>query len=153
MRKPFETRDGYIGLLPYTEAQWNGFFEAAGWGESFARDPRFADHASRNRNIRALYELIGEATKTKTTAEWFALLKPLSIPVVKLNTLDELEDDPHLQAVGLFEHYEHPHAGPYVAVRPAVRFAASPASIRRHAPRLGEHTDEVLAELAAEPER
>jgi len=152
-RKPFQTKDGYIGLLPYTEAQWTSFFEAAGWGESFAKDPRFADHAARNRNIRALYALIGEATKTKTTAEWFALLKPLGIPIVKLNTMDELEDDPHLQAVGLFEHYQHPHAGPYVAVRPAVRFSASPSSIRRHAPRLGEHTQEVLREFASEPER
>ena len=147
MRKPFETKDGFIGLLPYTEAQWDAFFNAAGWGESFAQDPRFRDHASRNRNIRELYALIGEATKTKTTAEWFALLKPLSIPIVKLNLMEELEDDPHLKAVGLFEHYDHPDAGPYVAVRPPVMFSESPASIRRHAPRLGEHTDEVLDEL------
>ncbi len=150
MRKPFETKDGYIGLLPYTAAQWDGFFEKAGWGESFAQDPRFRDHAARNRNIRELYRLVGEATKTKTTAEWFALLKPLSIPIVKLNRMEDLEDDPHLQAVDFFQHYDHPHAGPYVTTRPPARFSATPASIRRHAPRLGEHTDEVLAEFGVD---
>ncbi len=146
-RMPFEAMDGYIGLLPYTEAQWQGFFDAAGWGDNFAKDPRFRDHGSRNRNIRELYGLIGEAVKTKTVAEWFALLKPLSIPIVKINRMEDLESDPHLQAVEFFQHYDHPQAGHYVTTKPPIRFSATPATIRRHAPRLGEHTEEVLAEF------
>jgi crotonobetainyl-CoA:carnitine CoA-transferase CaiB-like acyl-CoA transferase len=146
-RKPFRTKDGYIGLLPYTDQQWDQFFAVAGWGETFGKDPRFADYQTRARHVRELYGLVEEVTPTLTTAEWLALLKPLQIPVVRMNRLDELQDDPHLAAVGLFERYEHPKAGGYVSLRPPVNYSATPANIRRHPPRMGEHTAEILAEL------
>ena len=146
-RKPFATADGYIGLLPYTDEQWDQFFAVAGWGETFGKDPRFSDYRARVVHVRELYALVEEVTRTKTTAEWLALLKPLSIPVVRMNRLDELMDDPHLAAVGLFERYRHPAAGDYVSLRPPVKYAATPANIRRHPPRLGEHNAEILAEL------
>jgi crotonobetainyl-CoA:carnitine CoA-transferase CaiB-like acyl-CoA transferase len=149
-RKPFPTKDGYIGLLPYTDQQWDQFFEVAGWGETFGKDPRFSDYRARTAHVRELYALVDEVTRTRTTDEWLALLKPLSIPVVRTNRLNELVDDPHLAAVGLFERYRHPEAGAYVSLRPPVRYAATPANIRLHPPRLGEHTAEVLDELADE---
>ena len=65
-----------------------------------------------------------------------------------MNRLDDLESDPHLAAVGLFERYDHPEAGTYASMRPPVKFSGTPANIRRHPPRLGENTKEVLAELA-----
>jgi len=68
-----------------------------------------------------------------------------------MNRLDDLQADAHLDAVGLFERYEHPQAGPYFSLRPPVRYSATPANIRRHPPRLGEHTDELRAELEADP--
>ena len=149
-RKPFATRDGHIGLLPYTDKQWDQFFEAAGWGETVAKDPRFADYATRAKHTHELYALVETVTAGKTTQEWLDLLKPMSIPVVKTNKLDDLETDPHLAAVGLFERYDHPEAGPYKAMRHPIRFTKSPANIRRHPPRLGEHTAEVLGEVLAE---
>ena len=149
-RKPFPTKDGYIGLLPYTDHQWDQFFEVAGWGESFAKDPRFADYKIRGKHIRELYGLVDEVTRTKTTEEWLAILKPLSIPVVRMNRLDDLMSDPHLVATDLFQRFEHPQVGPYYNLRPPVNYSATPANIRRHPPRLGEHTQEVLAELEAD---
>jgi crotonobetainyl-CoA:carnitine CoA-transferase CaiB-like acyl-CoA transferase len=149
-RRPFPTSDGYIGLLPYTDAQWDQFFEVAGWGDTLSKDPRFSDFRTRAAHIGELYAMVGEVTSTRTTDEWLALLKPLNIPVVRMNRLDTLFDDPHLDAVGLFERHEHPEAGPYVAMRPPVTYSATPANIRRHPPRLGQHTDEVLAEVEAE---
>jgi crotonobetainyl-CoA:carnitine CoA-transferase CaiB-like acyl-CoA transferase len=146
-RKPFPTKDGHIGLLPYTDRQWDVFFEVAGWGETIAKDPRFSDHATRGKHIHELYALVETVTATKTTDEWLTLLKPLSIPVVRTNRLDELPQDPHLEAVGFFERYDHPHAGPYNAMKPPVKFTGTPSNIRRHPPRLGEHTEEILAEL------
>jgi crotonobetainyl-CoA:carnitine CoA-transferase CaiB-like acyl-CoA transferase len=146
-RKPFPTKDGYIGLLPYTDQQWDQFFEIAGWSETISKDPRFSDFRTRASNIAALYAMVDEVTRTRTTDEWLELLKPLQIPVVKMNRLDDLFDDPHLEAVGLFERRQHPEAGPYVSIRPPLKFSASPANIRRHPPRLGQHTEEVLAEL------
>lgn len=146
-RKPYATLDGHIGLLPYTDNQWDQFFAAAGWGDTFAKDPRFADFRVRAQHGPELFALVEEVVRTKTTGEWLALLKPLQIPVVKMNRLDDLPSDPHLEAVDLFERYEHPEAGAYVALRPPVHYAATPANIRRHPPRLGQHTDEILAEL------
>jgi len=146
-RKPFATKDGYIGLLPYTDKQWDQFFEVAGWGETFGKDPRFSDYATRGRHVRELYGLVEQVTVTRTTDEWLALLKPLSIPVTRMNRLEELQTDPHLAAVGLFERYEHPDAGAYFNLRSPVRYSATPANIRRHPPRMGEHTQEVLAEV------
>ncbi|HZZ37283.1 MAG TPA: CoA transferase [Caulobacteraceae bacterium] len=151
-RKPFPTKDGHIGLLPYTDQQWDQFFAAAGLGETFGKDPRFSDYKTRGKYIRELYALVDEVTPTKTTDEWLAVLKPLSIPVVRMNRLDTLMDDPHLTAVDFFQRHEHPEAGAYYNMRPPVNYAATPANIRRHPPRMGEHTDEILAELAAERE-
>jgi crotonobetainyl-CoA:carnitine CoA-transferase CaiB-like acyl-CoA transferase len=146
-RKPFRTQDGHIGLLPYTDKQWDEFFRVGGWSEAVASDPRFADYRSRARNIAALYGLVETVTQTKTTDEWLALLQPLHIPCVRMNRLDDLVENEHLDAVGLFERYEHPDAGAYTALRPPLSFSATPASIRRHPPRLGEHNDELFAEV------
>jgi len=151
-RKPFKTRDGYIGLLPYTDKQWDQFFDAAGFGEQVKSDPRFADYATRAKHTRELYGMIEEAAATKTTQEWLDILKPLSIPVVKTNTLEDLADDPHLNAVDFFQEYEHPDIGRYRLMKPPVKFGKSPANLRRHPPKLGEHTDEVLAEVGVEAE-
>jgi crotonobetainyl-CoA:carnitine CoA-transferase CaiB-like acyl-CoA transferase len=148
-RKPFPTQDGYIGLLPYTDQQWDQFFAMAGWAETVARDPRFSDYKTRAQNVHALYALVDQVTRTKTTAEWLALLKPLQIPVVKMNRLDDLMTDPHLDAVDFFERYDHPLAGAYHGMKHPVSYSATPANVRRHPPRMGEHTDELLAELAA----
>jgi crotonobetainyl-CoA:carnitine CoA-transferase CaiB-like acyl-CoA transferase len=146
-RKPFPTKDGYIGLLPYTDKQWDQFFEIAGFGKAASSDPRFCNFAARNANIRELYALVEQAAATKTTQEWIDALRPLSVPVIRLNRLEELENDPHLQAVNLFQPMQHPHAGSYKLVRPPVKFSRTPANIRRHAPRLGENTAEILAEV------
>ena len=145
-RKPFPTRDGHIGLLPYTDKQWDAFFDAAGL-QAAAADPRFCDYQARARHIRELYALVEAVVRTRTTDEWLRLLEPRQVPVVRLNRLENLQDDPQLEAVGLFERYEHPDAGAYTALRPPVKFSATPSNIRRHPPRLGEHTDALIAEV------
>jgi crotonobetainyl-CoA:carnitine CoA-transferase CaiB-like acyl-CoA transferase len=147
-RKPFRTKDGYIGLLPYTDKQWDQFFEAAGMGDEIAKDPRFADYFTRSKHIGELYKQVEIAALTRTTDEWLELLKPLSIPVVRWNRLDDLPNDPHLKAVDFFQDYEHPQVGVMRQIKPPVKFSKTPANIRRLPPLMGEHTDEVLAELS-----
>ena len=145
-RKPVATADGWITLLPYTAAHWRAFFAAAGRPE-LVETLGTDDPASRNANIGAVYAALADLARARPTAEWLALCERLDIPATAFSTLEDLAAHPHLAAVGMFPVSEHPTEGGLRQARPPTRFAATPASVRRHAPRLGEHTAEVLAEL------
>lgn len=145
-RKPVRTADGWITLLPYTGAHWRAFFAAAGRPE-LADALGTDDAAARNANIGAVYAALAEIALGRGTAEWLALCEDLDIPATAFTRLEDLPAHPHLAAVGMFRVSEHPTEGKLRQARPPTRFAATPASMRRHAPRLGEHTAEVLAEL------
>jgi crotonobetainyl-CoA:carnitine CoA-transferase CaiB-like acyl-CoA transferase len=144
-RKPYPTRDGYICVLPYTDRQWTRFFAVAGRPE-LAADARFADMASRAGNYETLYGLVGEIMPERDTAEWLALLDEAEVPVMAVTEPDDLPRDPHLEATGFFKVMEHPSEGAVRTMAPPVALSASPADVRRLAPRLGEHGREVLAE-------
>ncbi len=144
-RKPYPTRDGYICVLPYTDRQWTRFFAVAGRPE-LAADARFADMASRAQSYETLYGLVGEIMPERDTAEWLALLDEAEVPVMAVTEPDDLPRDPHLEATGFFQVMEHPSEGAVRTMAPPVALSASPAEVRRLAPRLGEHGREVLAE-------
>ncbi len=144
-RKPYRTADGYACILPYSNRNWQDFYDFTGRGE-FKTDPRFARLAERVQNIDILYAMIEEEAPKRDTAEWVAFCDRVSIPCMPVLSLDELADDPQIAASGLFAEAEHPSEGRYRSVRRPVTFSADPFEIRRHAPRLGEHTEEVLAE-------
>lgn len=145
-RRPARTRDGWIALLPYTAKHWEAFFHAAGQDALCARYD-IADRQSRNRNIQALYGHLLDILRERGTDEWLALCDELDIPATRIYGLDELPAHPHLKAVGLFQDSVHPTEGPLRELRPTTRFHGTPTSIRRHAPTLGQHTEEVLKEL------
>jgi crotonobetainyl-CoA:carnitine CoA-transferase CaiB-like acyl-CoA transferase len=94
---------------------------------------------------------LAEITPGKTTAEWIALLGPAGIPAMRVNSLEDLLEDPHLKSVGMFKTREHPTEGPYVEVRPPVKFSARPEAAISPAPLIGEHSAEVLDELMRGP--
>lgn len=146
-RKPFPTRDGYVCTLIYTDQHWRRFFEMIGRPDDFARDPRLATFATRTANIEAIYAMVADILRTRTTAEWLALFERADIPAMPLNTLDSLVADPHLAASGFFRLAEHPSEGAYRQMVPTPGWSESPPSLRRHAPRLGEHSAELLREL------
>jgi len=145
-RRPYRTRDGYVTILPYTDRHWRDFFRVAGRPE-LADDPRFADHTTRTVNVEALYRLLDELAPTRTNAEWEALLEPLGVPVAPMLDLGELLDDPHLAEFGLFQSFAHETEGQIRVTRPPVTMSATPAEVRRGAPRLGRDGAGVLAEL------
>ena len=144
-RKPYRTTDGHICILVYTDRQWQDFFELAGRPE-LKTDARFADMGSRTANVSTLYALLADILATRSTAEWMKSLVKADIPCAPLKSLDEVMDDEHLSAVGMFPVSEHPSEGLIRSIAPAARFAGTPAGIERHAPRFGEHTVEVLGE-------
>ncbi len=145
-RKPYKTADGYIAILPYSDQQWRDFFNLGGKPDLFETDARFATYENRTRNIQGLYAMVEEVTVHKTTAEWEKELGANDIPHARVNKLGDLRHDPHLDAVGLFEKRNHPHEGPYWSLNHPVNYEGSPASVRRDAPVLGEHTQEVMKE-------
>ena len=144
-RKPYRTKDGYIGLLPYTADQWTRFFEAAGRPE-MATDPRVTDPALRNRKIDELYSLLAEIVAERTTAEWVELLRVADLPMTPVLSPEDLLDDEHLRALGFFRREEHPSEGEVRTIGIPVRFSRTPGEIRRLAPRLDEHRKEILSE-------
>lgn len=145
LRKPHRTQDGYLCVLPYTDKNWQDFFRLANRSD-LAIDNRYATANSRSQNYESLYKTLGDILAQRTSEEWLSQLKPLSIPVAKVNTLEDLFSDPHLSAVGLFSQTSHPSEGAVTQVRPPVNFEKTPSEITRLAPRLGEHSREVLAE-------
>ncbi|MCX7932218.1 MAG: CoA transferase [Rhodovarius sp.] len=149
-RRPMPTADGHIAILPYSAEDWFQLFDLVG-RRAEAERLGVADRSRRNAHIQELYRLLAEITRTRTTAEWLAICRRLDIPAMRLIPLEELPDQPHLQAVGLFRESLHPHAGPIREIRPPVRFSATPAALRRPAPRLGEHGPEILAEAGFAP--
>jgi crotonobetainyl-CoA:carnitine CoA-transferase CaiB-like acyl-CoA transferase len=144
-RKPVRTKDGWLTMLPYSGENWCAFFEAVGCPECIeafsVRDP-----VKRAQNIDKIYDRMREIAPSRTTAEWEELLLRIDVPHTAFTKLSEVAEQPHLKAVGMFPELDHPTEGKLLQARPSARFSASPAGIHRMAPRLGEHTREVLAE-------
>ncbi len=145
-RKPYKTKDGYIGILPYSDAQWEIFFELGGRKGVF-EDPRFSTYEARTENIGALYGIIEEVALTKPTEEWLEILDEANIPVMRFNKVADVQNDPHMVSIDFFEERDHPEVGRYRALKHPINFKGSPANIRVEPRMMGADTDDVLAEL------
>jgi crotonobetainyl-CoA:carnitine CoA-transferase CaiB-like acyl-CoA transferase len=146
-RKPYATRDGHICALMYNDAHWQTFAKLIKQPDLFQTDARFARHATRMQHIDALYALVGEHIRTRTSAEWIKDFTAHDIPVMPMMKLDDLLTDPHLAATQGWLDVPHPFEGMLRQLRPPVRMSATPTGVWRPAPRLGEHTEEVLRTL------
>src|SRR5262249_47454459 len=122
------------------------FFDAIGRPE-LKTDPRFDSPSSRTSNATAYWEIRKQGLAQKTTEEWLKVFDDLDVPAARYNSIDDLLTDPHLSDVGFFESEEHPSEGRIRRTRPANSFSAGAREERLPAPRLGEHTREVLAEV------
>jgi crotonobetainyl-CoA:carnitine CoA-transferase CaiB-like acyl-CoA transferase len=145
-RRPYQTKDGYICALVYSDKQWNAFFDAIGLPAEKDRDPRLNSIAARTRNYDFVYDWFSQMMKTRTTEEWLAFFAAADIPHAPLHDLDSLIDDPHLAAVGLIQSVEHPTEGTLRLAGPAATWSRTPPSVRRSPPRVGEHGREILRE-------
>jgi crotonobetainyl-CoA:carnitine CoA-transferase CaiB-like acyl-CoA transferase len=144
-RKPFRTKDGFTCILPYSDKNWNDFYEFTGRNE-FRDDVRFRSLADRTLLIDLLYSMIAEEAPKRTTGDWVEFCDRVGIPCMPVLALDELPDDKHMKAVGLFSTEQHPTEGQYRVVRRPVTFSEAPFTLTRHAPGLGQHTAEILEE-------
>ena len=149
----FPTLDGSMLLAIGNDGQFSRFCEAAGRPE-WSQDPRFKGMAGRVTHRAALIPLMEDVTRTRTTAAWISLLENKAVPCGPISHIGQAFDDPQVRARGLAVSQAR---APAVVERdgiPAVRSVASPMRLvdtppvlRRPPPALGEHSDEVLAEL------
>ncbi len=142
-RRPYETKDGYVCVLVYNDKQWRAFFDLIGRPELLA-DPKFATQEARSRDFEGAYALVAAEMAKRSTNEWIAALETADIPVQRMNSLADIVNDPHLAAIGYFRSIEHPTEGRIRSMAIPSEWSESAPEYRRHAPRLGEHTREVL---------
>jgi crotonobetainyl-CoA:carnitine CoA-transferase CaiB-like acyl-CoA transferase len=145
-RQPLRTKDGYIVVAPYQDGRWLKFLELTGLSHVL-EEPGLTTLMERRANADRLYRYMAQVLPEKTTDEWLALLAANNIPASRVNTIDDLLDDPQLEASGLFTTREHPTEGRYIEVGQPVRFSAAEKTSLRHAPTIGQHTEELNREL------
>lgn len=141
-RGPYATRDGFLAVLVYMDAHWRRFGKIIGRPNLMEEDERFGSLQARVENAEAVGSFLGAEMAKKTTDEWLAILKAADIPASRVNSLEDLLVDPHLQAVGFFQEMDHPTEGKILVPRSPLRFSRTNPDIRCLAPRLGEHNSE-----------
>ncbi|MCU5782896.1 hypothetical protein MA04_02196 [Alcanivorax balearicus MACL04] len=141
----FPTADGDVILAIGNDGQFARFCEVAGHPE-WAVDDRYATNRARVDNRDTLIPLMRQATVMRTTREWIEVLEQAGVPCGPVNSIADVFQDPHVQARGMQLEMPHPSLGTVPQVASPLRLSASPVEYRTAPPRLGEHTDEVLAE-------
>jgi len=144
-RRPYQTSDGYVCALIYNDKQWKAFVEIIGKPE-IMQQPEYATQEARSKNYNRAYAMIADEMKRRSTAFWLEALERGDIPVQRMNSLDDIVADPHLNAIGYLETVDHPTEGKIRTLAVPSEWSESKPEYRRHAPRLGEHTREVLRE-------
>ena len=142
----YETADGYITAAALTDRQWAGLARAVERPE-WLEDERFKTSALRQKNIDARLQLTQDALLGQPTAAWLERLTAAGVPCAPVLTRNEVIRHPQLREMEIIVETEHPAAGRLRQARAAARFSRTPTAIRRGAPRLGEHTEEILSEL------
>ena len=141
----FRSSDGYVAIGATTPPVWPRFCALLGL-ERLADDPKWADATTRRAHADELAAIIEAVTVTRTTEEWVRLLTDAGVPSGRINDLAHVFADPHLIERGLFADLPHPSLGSVRAIGSPLHLSDTPAVMRRAAPRLGEHTREVLGE-------
>ena len=137
-RRPQPTADGWINVLPYTDAHYRALFETGG-RDDLLDDPRIATRESRIANSPTLYRIVAEILVKRSTDEWLTFCDREGIPATRAASLEDL--------VATLPVSEHPVAGTYRVIPPPVRYSVTPPSVRSPAPLPGQDGRDVLAEL------
>jgi crotonobetainyl-CoA:carnitine CoA-transferase CaiB-like acyl-CoA transferase len=145
-RKPYRTSDGWVAALPYTGEQWRRILVEIG-REDVTREPWFENAGARSQRVDLLYGYLAVAVLDRPTQEWLDTFERLDIPYSKVNDLDDLLADPHLEAVGFFAPGGQAAIGAQRALRQPVVFRGPKPAPDRPAPPVGGDTASILTEL------
>jgi len=141
----FPTRDGWINVGAANQANWRRLVEVLETPE-LAEDGRFLDNAARMKNLPALISLLSARLRTRTTADWMARLEAAGVPAGPVLSIGEMLKDPQVLARTMVVDVQHSRLGKMKTLGTPVKFSATPGSVNRGAPLLGEHTREILGE-------
>jgi crotonobetainyl-CoA:carnitine CoA-transferase CaiB-like acyl-CoA transferase len=142
----YETSDGYVVVSTVAHREFQGFCRAAGRND-LLEDPRFTTTAGLVAHAKERLDLMAEIILERTTDHWLEVLDAEDVPCAPVLTRDVVHEHPQVIANGIIVEDEHPVVGLVRQARPAERMDGTPSEISRPAPTLGQHTDEVLAEL------
>jgi crotonobetainyl-CoA:carnitine CoA-transferase CaiB-like acyl-CoA transferase len=152
-RKPYATSDGMLCVLIYNDKHWKSFFDAIGESNGLGRDPRFVTHTARAANIDAVYAEVARILRSRTTEQWRMLLDAVDVPNMPMNSPEDLLTNPQLRATGFVSDTVHPSEGPMHSLAHPTKWSATPpARSFSPAPRLGEHTRQILEEAGYTPD-
>ena len=130
---------------------WEGICKVIGH-EEWLTDPRYATPKARLPHLMEIFDKIEEWTKTKTKFEAMDILNEYDIPCGPILSMKEIAEEPSLRETGTVVEVDHPTRGKYLTVGNPIKMSDSPSDVKR-SPLLGEHTDEVLAELGYQPDQ
>jgi crotonobetainyl-CoA:carnitine CoA-transferase CaiB-like acyl-CoA transferase len=142
----FKTSDGYITCGTISDSEWRGFCRATGDPE-LANDPRFATPTARSVNATARINKMAEYIAQHTTAEWLERLDAADVPCAPILRRSEIIHNEQVIARGIIAELDQPKVGRVRQPKPAARFEINQAAIRGPAPRVGEHSREILRDL------
>jgi crotonobetainyl-CoA:carnitine CoA-transferase CaiB-like acyl-CoA transferase len=140
------TADGWISFTVNTDEQVRTFLRTTE-RQHLIDDPRFASVAARSVNVTEWFEIRGAPLTSKTTAEWLAVLRAADIAAQPCHSLESLQHDPHLRAVGLLRRQRHPTEGDVVAIRHTIKIDDAYAPLREPAHSRGFATRKILREV------
>ena len=147
----FKTKDGWMVLGASQQNLWVKACQVLDC-MPLTEDPRFLTKADRVANNKALVALLQERFSTGTSQEWFEKLDAVGVPAGPVQYHDEVFHDPHVMARDMVVEVDHPAAGRHRTLGTPIKLSDTPGSIRRPAPMLGEHTEEILTELRLKDE-
>ena len=141
-RRPYQTKDSFIGVMIYNDKHWSNFFSAIGNPE-WSKKPIFANISERTNNITEVLGHVSREMKQRTTAQWMELLTAAECPAMPIASLDDLLADPHLQATGFWQESETEEGKVRLPAFP-VKFSKTPAKTGKPGPALGAQTHEIM---------
>lgn len=146
----YQTATTAITAAVQTNKEWAALTRALDKPE-WLEDPRFRTPALRQKNINERLALIQETLLARPADEWLDRLTREGVPCAPVLTRAQMISHPQVAANGIVRETTHPAAGRLRQARAAARFSATPTAIRRGGPGLGEHTEEILAEIGLRP--
>jgi crotonobetainyl-CoA:carnitine CoA-transferase CaiB-like acyl-CoA transferase len=142
----YETADGYMTVATNSNAEWQALCRAVGHPE-WISDERFTTPVGRDKYLNERLELVQSALAAKPTAAWLELMRRYDVPAAPTLKRSEVIEHPQVKAAEIIVESAHPAAGRLRQARVAARFGSTVPQPPRGAPLLGEHSEEILAEI------